>query len=71
MDIIYAPKFKKLEKDLQDEIIEKIALFRNIKNHKHLKVHKLGGNMKGRYSFYVNYKIRVVFKYIAKMMRHF
>ena len=44
-------QFDKLEKDLQDEIIEKIELFKNISNHKNLKVHKLKGKLCDCYGF--------------------
>ena len=59
-------QFNKLESALQEEILEKIELFKNAKNHKQLKVHKLRGPLSGRYSFSVNYKIRIVFSYISK-----
>lgn len=63
---IYFTKFflkqiKLFEKNLQDEVSEKIELFKNKNNHKLLKVHKLHGRLKNRYSFYINYKIRIVF----------
>jgi len=68
--IIYAPvfvrKFSKLDKYLQDEVIEKIELFKNKDNHILLKVHKLNGKMKNYYSFSVNYRIRVVFMWNDK-----
>ena len=56
--------FKVLPEALQSEIIEKIELFGNSTNHRALKVHKLTGRLKGRCSFYVNYKTRVVFIYL-------
>lgn len=58
--------FDELEIALQEEILEKISLFRNKRNHKNLKVHKLHGVLKNCYSFSVNYKIRVVFEYLSK-----
>lgn len=65
LNFIYAPvfvkQFKKLEENLQKEVLEKIELFKNTKNHGLLKVHKLHGKFRGNYSFYVNYKIRIVF----------
>ena len=70
MKIAYTATFLKLlhrlESDLQSEVIDKIDLFKDKKNYKNLNVHKLHGKFGGRHSFYVNYKIRVVFKYIAK-----
>ncbi|MBI5794585.1 type II toxin-antitoxin system mRNA interferase toxin, RelE/StbE family [Candidatus Uhrbacteria bacterium] len=68
MDVSYTPSFIRMLKSLPDvlidEALEKIALFRDPTNHKQLKVHKLGGRLKGRYSFSVNYKIRIVFNYL-------
>lgn len=69
-NVKYAPAFlrklKKLEPDLREEAIEKIALFASEENHKNLKVHKLKGRFDECYSFSVNYKTRIVFMHIAK-----
>lgn len=62
----FLKRFEKLEYDLQVEIREKIELLKDKKNHTHLKTHKLNGRLRGRYSFSVNYKIRIVFNYISK-----
>jgi mRNA-degrading endonuclease RelE of RelBE toxin-antitoxin system len=65
MKILFKPtfikQFSKLSKDLQEEVLEKIELFKNKDNHNLLKVHKLHGRLKDKYSFYINYKIRIVF----------
>ena len=70
LSVIYIPVFvhrlKSLEPGLLEEVIEKIELFKNPKNHKQLKVHKLKGHLSGRYSFSVNYKIRIVFSYLSQ-----
>lgn len=70
LDISYKPSFlrafKLLEPGLQDEVLEKIESFKNIKNHRSLKVHKLHGRLKGCFSFSVNYKIRIVFQFETK-----
>ena len=58
--------FSKLERDLQEEILEKVELFKDPKNHKRLKVHKLSGRLKGIMSFSVNYRIRITFTYVSK-----
>ena len=58
--------FRKLESSLQTEALEKITLFTDPQNHQQLKVHKLKGRLRGRYSFSVNYKIRIVFTYESK-----
>ena len=68
--IIYAPSFGrefiKLGKHLQEEAFEKIKSFQDPKNHKQLKVHKLHGHLKNRYSFTVNYQYRIVFNFLSK-----
>jgi len=70
MQLQYAPKFlkqlKKLEPALQKEVLAKIELFKDRKNHKMLEVHKLKGRLTGSYSFSVNYKYRIVFDYISR-----
>lgn len=70
MEILYKPtfirQFNKLEELLQDEVLEKIELFKDKKNHKQLKVHKLTGKLKDFYSFSVNYSYRIVFLYENK-----
>ena len=70
MDVAFAPQFrrqfKKLPKALQDEALEKIALFGNPKHHETLRVHKLNGTMEGRFSFSVNYRYRIVFMWEVK-----
>lgn len=68
IQIAYKPsfvrQFKKLESDLQDEAFEKIELLKDIKNHNQLKVHILQGRLQGRYSFSVNYKERIIFRFV-------
>ena len=54
-------QFNKLEVALQEEVLGKLGLLRDVKNHKQLKVQKLNGPLSGRYSFSVNYKTRIVF----------
>ena len=70
IEIGYTPafsrEFKKLDYDLAQEVVEKIEIFKDLKNHDILKVHKLNGRLKDRYSFSVNYKIRIVFHYVSK-----
>ena len=58
--------FNKFPRDFQDEVIEKIELFKNINNHHLLKVHKLKGKLKKFYGFSVDFQNRVVFDYISK-----
>lgn len=55
--------FRKLDQQLQEEVVEKLELLKDPINHQALKVHKLSGRLAGKYSFSVNYKIRVIFSY--------
>ncbi|MFA6515171.1 MAG: hypothetical protein WCT42_02820 [Candidatus Paceibacterota bacterium] len=57
----FIKQYNKLDKGLQEEVLEKIELLKDKNNHTLLKVHKLHGRFKENYSFYVNYKIRIVF----------
>jgi len=65
--LIYAPTFirqyKKLPQALQEEIKEKIELFKEKQNHTFLKTHKLKGSLKNKWSFSVNYKYLIIFKH--------
>lgn len=63
---IFMRQFNKLDPALQNEIVEKIELFKDKNNHRQLKVHGLHGRLTGRYSFSVNYKTRIVFSYLSK-----
>jgi len=53
--------FRNIEPDLQEEVIEKVELLKDQKNHQRLKVHKLTGKLKSIWSFSVNYRIRITF----------
>ena len=70
IEIIYAPIFikrlNKMEPSFHGEILEKIELFKDIKNHKTLKVHKLHGKFSDCFSFSVDYSTRIVFQYMTK-----
>ena len=70
IEIIYSPffirKFKKLEDGLQKDILQRIDLFKDKENHKLLDVHKLHGKFKDYFGFSVNYKFRIVFRYVSK-----
>lgn len=63
---IFVKQMNGLEKALTEEVFEKIDLFKDIKNHKTLKVHKLHGKFARCFSFSVNYKTRIVFEYETK-----
>jgi addiction module RelE/StbE family toxin len=62
----FSRQFKKLSRVLQEEAVEKIELFENIRNHNALRVHTLHGKFKGHLSFSVNYKYRIVFVWEMK-----
>ena len=68
IEVHFSPSFVRcmhsLPKNLEEEVHERIGLFRNRKNHKLLKVHKLKGKMNGCFSFSVDYRTRIVFEYI-------
>ncbi|MBI3019884.1 MAG: type II toxin-antitoxin system mRNA interferase toxin, RelE/StbE family [Parcubacteria group bacterium] len=70
MKVLFKPtfvrQFDKLEVALQEEIEEKIELFKDRENHKLLKVHKLHGRLVKWYSFSVNYKMRIIFSYLSE-----
>jgi mRNA-degrading endonuclease YafQ of YafQ-DinJ toxin-antitoxin module len=70
LDIKYSHSFLKkvsrLEDPLIEEIRDRLELLKNEKNHQQLKVHKLHGRLMGSFSFYINYKVRVIFEYSSK-----
>jgi mRNA-degrading endonuclease YafQ of YafQ-DinJ toxin-antitoxin module len=70
MEISFAPNFirqlKKLEPKLKEEAFLKIELFQDNHQAKSLKIHKLKGRLKDRFSFSVNYEIRIIFLYASK-----
>ncbi len=59
----FARQFRKFDNHLKEEVVEKLELLKNPTNHQSLKVHKLNGRLANNYSFFVNYKIRIVFSY--------
>lgn len=73
MEVSYTPKFlrvlRSLPSSLQGEAIEAIDLLKDPTKHKQLKVHKLHGNFRGCFALSVNYKIRIIFQYLAKPKR--
>ena len=70
ISIVYSPffirKFNKLENGLQEDVIQKINLFKDRENHNMLDVHKLHGKFKDYFGFSVNYKFRIAFRYVSK-----
>ena len=56
-------KIKNRDKYLASDIKEKIEEFKDKKNHKKLRVHKLQKPFEDLFAFSVNYKIRIIFEY--------
>lgn len=67
MQVSYKPSFvralKKLPPSLRQEVLEVIAVFRQDPFDPSLKTHKLQGKLRGRWSFSVNYRYRIVFRF--------
>lgn len=70
IDVAYTPSFIKQTKSLESVVFknlkQKILLFKDVKNHKSLKVHKLHGRLDNCYAFSVDHKTRVIFEYLSK-----
>ena len=58
-------KFKKLDLQLKAEARIRIKEFAENPDNPTLHAHPLNGNLKGVYSFSVNYKIRVLYQYLS------
>jgi plasmid maintenance system killer protein len=65
MRVAYTPTFlrmlRTLATDLREEVFQKVEQLKDAKNHQALRVHKLKGRLAGRYSFSVDYRIRIIF----------
>jgi mRNA-degrading endonuclease RelE of RelBE toxin-antitoxin system len=61
----FVKKFKKLDQSLQTEVLKKIELFKDRKNHKSLEVHKLKKELVGSFAFSINYKDRIIFDWLS------
>ena len=59
-------QFNKLPPALQDEVETKILLFTHHPQDPLLRTHKLKGDLRGYWSFSVNYSYRIVFEYDSK-----
>lgn len=70
LEIGYKPSFIKqmnhLPIELTDEVLEKIDLFKDKNNHHILRIHKLHGKLSNFYNFSINFRFRIIFKYISK-----
>lgn len=67
--VSHAPAFirqyKKLDDYFKQEIKERVALFKKNQHNPILDTHKLHGELAGRWAFSINYKDRIVFKYLS------
>jgi mRNA-degrading endonuclease YafQ of YafQ-DinJ toxin-antitoxin module len=67
LKIFYATKFIRQYKKLSDAIARtaemKEFIFRKNAFDSRLKTHKLSGRLAGRYAFWVDYKIRIIFSF--------
>ena len=70
IELSYKPSFlrdlKKCSPALREEVKEKISLFQKDPFHASLKTHKLKGTLKGRWSFSINYRDRIIFRFEGK-----
>ena len=48
---------------MQEDILEKIELLKDVRNHEKLKVHKLHGRLAKTFAFSVSYELRIIFMY--------
>lgn len=73
MEISFSPSFLRSLRSfsdlLREEVITKIELLKDERNHKALRVHKLKGRLEDCYAFSINYQFRVVFQYVGKPRR--
>lgn len=71
-EILFPETFLKTLKKLPKEIIEeannKIEKLKYREFHKQLKVHKLHGKYKDRWGMSVNLKMRIVFRFVGKVI---
>lgn len=70
MRILYTPTFVRqydcLPASLQEDIRERIAMFRANPRNPSLRTHKLRGALREQWSFRVNYRYRILYMYDDK-----
>lgn len=59
----FVRRYKKLGAAAQRAAKERIEEFKDPANHQALKVHKLGGKLKGKYAFSVSFSDRIIFEW--------
>lgn len=64
--LYFERKFEKLEKAVQKIAAKKILFFENNPFHSGLNTHKLKGQLNSFWSFYINKKYRVLFRFLNK-----
>ena len=62
----FAKDFKKLSPSKQQQAIKAEKIFKQNPFTPKLKTHKLSGNMKGLWSFSINYSDRIIFEFIGE-----
>jgi toxin HigB-1 len=62
----FSRKFKKLDPHLKEEVRDRISQFSENPEHPSLRAHPLKANLKGVFSFSINYKIRVLYQYLSE-----
>jgi len=70
IDVFFTPSFdrtiRKLDIALIEEISDTVELLKDERLHARIKVHKLHGRMKGFFAASVDYRHRIVFRYVSK-----
>ncbi len=61
---LFARQFRKLSQPVQEIAITREGIFRKDPFHPTLKTHKLSGQLKGIWSFSVDYKNRILFRFL-------
>ena len=70
VSVAYTPKFvrefKKLNTVLKNKVISKINLFKKSPSNQTFRLHKLHGDFSDCWAFSIDYKHRMVFKYLSE-----
>ena len=75
MDIIYTAEFirlfKKLPAEVKKEAVKKEVLFKKNPFDPKLKIHKLGGKLKGCWAFSISYSHRIICEFDSSKVIYF
>ncbi len=70
IEIVFTPSFdhkvKKTQPALLEELSDTIECLKNRKNHAGMKLHKLHGRLKGLLAVSVDYRHRIIFRWVNK-----